>query len=561
MKRKIALDVGDKTIGVAVSDALGVTAEELDASVSDYILTRIVNTEVLNEGEDNETTVYSWSNTLAIPENAAGGAWFGRYSNYDEASDKEVTLEYNAPKTWNTGGNTYYLQDFSLAEGEYTIGSVGQFPGVLKAGDTDYTYLYLIVGDKAARIKVQVNVIEAEEPEPVDDVPFDQCTEAGSSTVEVYNYAKSDYSTKAFAVDIDEVLEKLGCEASGLTDFYAFSSEGVLATEHTTSGGGYYFNEEGFVDTWGNKSPVYIDYVDLPNGKFEIGQYGGYFLGKVTGYEDKAITEPYLFKTKFLYKYSDKYYTVNVNFTIYPEGWEIEDEDPGVNPDSEFDIVATLPITMQIIPADSYYGSMDEEGQAQMQLDLGIDKIKELIGEGTYTVYGLRAPANAKVYPELTGSTGYTPNEGFDGGFWMAMPNEALGAEYVNTAFAGSWGTNSFGIEWKLKEGIFGFDQIPSQRQVGDFYVATYYWVNTGTNQAIKYELSVVYVDEITPQAEIVDIISDVEAIEEAKIDKTSAGEFYDKDCRCTRHRRKPLQRCAGILCKEHGCLGNNDSW
>ncbi|MBR1668929.1 MAG: DUF4859 domain-containing protein [Bacteroidaceae bacterium] len=512
-----------------VYDALGVAQADLDPVVSDYILTRVVQSEKLNEGEDNETTVYSWTNTLALPADAAGGAWFGRYSNYDEATDKDVVLEYNAPKTWNTGANTYYLQDFALAEGELTIGSVGQFPGVLKAGDTDYTYLYLTVGDKAARIKVQVNVTEAQAPEPpAEEVPFDQCTEAGSTTIEVYNYAMGDYSTKAFTVGMDEVLEKLGCEASALTDFYAFSSEGVLATEHTTGEGGFYFNADGFVDTWSNKSPVYINYTDLPNGKFAIGQYGGYFLGKVSGYEDKAITEPYLYKTKFLYKYSDKYYTVNVNFTIYPEGWEIEDEDPGVNPDSQFDIVATLPITMQIIPADSYYGSMDEEGQAQMRLDLGIDKIKELIGDGTYTVYGLKAPATAKVYPELTGSTGYAPNTGFDGGFWMAMPSEKLGAEYVNTAFAGSWGTNSFGIEWILKDGVFGFDQIPSQRQVGDFFVATYYWVNTASNKAIKYELNVVYVDEIIPQAEIVGTIEEAVAIEEDKIDKTKSGEFFD---------------------------------
>ncbi|MBO4674161.1 MAG: DUF4859 domain-containing protein [Bacteroidaceae bacterium] len=501
-----------------IYDALGVNAADLDASIDENISG--VYAQLVTTAND-ETVLQDELQPSRVPTDG----WFGRHTIWDEATATETVLPVNMLHSWGEGC-TFYVQNVKLTDGELSI-KVGQFPGTLKAGDTDAAYLYIIAGKKAVRVLVQVDLGSA--PEPVDDVPFENCTEAGSTTVDVYNYAMPDYSTKAFSIDIDDVLKKLGCEANALTDFYAYASEGVLATEHTTGEGGFYFNEEGYVDTWGNKAPVYINYNSLPEGKFAIGQYGGYFLGKVAGFDDKAITEPYLFKTKFLYKYSDKYYTVNVNFTIYPEGWEIEEVDPGVNPDSEFDIVTTLPITMQIIPSSNYYAGESEEAQQQMQYDLGLEKIQELIGTGSYTVYGLKAPASTKVYPELTTSTGYTPNAGFSGGFWMGMPNEEkLGSEYVNTSFVASWGTNAYGIEWKPGEAILGFDQIPDQRKVGDFYVSTFYWVNSSNNKAIKYELSVVYVDEIVPMAEVVDVVSTTEAIAKDKIEKIGGSEFYD---------------------------------
>ena len=511
-----------------IYDALGISQEELDADVNAYLFTQLVKAEIQNEGEDNETTIYSMSDYLENPSAASGGAWFGRYINYDEASDKEVALDYNLPKDWGAGA-TFYLQKPALADGEFTIGSVGQYPGTMKAGDTDFTYLYIVVGDKAARIKVQATIAEKENPTPGDDVPFDQCTKAGEQTIEVVDVAKNDYETKNFTINMEDVLEKLGCEAADITTHYRWMAEGQAIDYSQTNDG--YTGQDGFSGadagySWSNKAPVFVQPVTLAEGKFKVGQYAGIYTGKVADHD--SITSNVVITTSILFKYSDKYYEAKLQYTIQPFGTEIETDDPGVNPDSEFDIVATLPITMQLIPSSNYYAQESEEVQAQMQLDLGIDKIKELIGEGTYTVYGLKAPASAKVYPELTPATGYGANEGFTGGFWMAVPNEKLGGEYVNTSFAGNWGNNSYGIEWKLNDGIFGFDQFPDARKVGDFYVSTFYWVNTGNNKAIKYELSVVYVEEIVPQAEIFENYTESVAIEEDKIEQSKVGDFFD---------------------------------
>ena len=59
-------------------------------------------------------------------------------------------------------------------------------------GDTDYTYLYITVGDKAARVKVQaiVKQLEATETETV-----------GQKTISVKSPVDDNYATKSFTLD------------------------------------------------------------------------------------------------------------------------------------------------------------------------------------------------------------------------------------------------------------------------------------------------------------------------------------------------------------------------
>ena len=95
-------------------------------------------TQVVSTTTENEETTYVLSDSLKNPEAAAGGAWFGRYSNYNEAAGEEVALDINAPKAWGAGGNTFYTQTAKLNNGEFSIIS-GQFPDILKEGDSDLT--------------------------------------------------------------------------------------------------------------------------------------------------------------------------------------------------------------------------------------------------------------------------------------------------------------------------------------------------------------------------------------------------------------------------------------
>ena len=470
----------NKDASVTLADvytALGVEdVESYEAAIADFSF--------VQGGTSTETAENSGEYIFTPAENlqlaSATDGWIGRYTSYDESSGTETTLPMNYAKGWS-GGCTFYLQGFALANGEYSL-KTGQYPGTLQAGDTDWTYLYLIYGDKAARIKVQVEVTK---PESVDPNQMVKVEEELTLNITQEPLA-SGYATKQYTFDVAKVAELLGCEVSDIDSWKEWASAvgGDMVDYSDTNDG--YIGANGFPMTWSDGAIVYIQPVTLSEGTFLIGQRGGY--GAIA---EATVENPLEIPVQLLFTYGQNYVVLNINLTIAPDGTEAGD------PDNEFgEIVATLPITFEMKPSGSYYGDMDDEGKAEMELDLNIESIKTLLGEGTYNVFGLLAPASAEAQPKLTEGTGYGPNSGFNSGFWMGMPKESLGDEYVNTSFVGTWGTNAYGIEWKLNDGIFGFDQIPNQRSVGDTYTSTFYWALADKSKAIKYELTVKYVEE-----------------------------------------------------------------
>lgn len=458
-----------------VYEALGTDAASFDATAADYIFTQVVESTVVND----ETT-YTPSDELKTPDSASGGAWFGRYSNFDESTGQETVLDKSYPRAWGDGC-TFYCQNITLTEGELSIIS-GQYPGTLKIGDTDYTYLYIIVGDKAARVKVQVEVTE---PQVSDDF-----VQVGETTVEIEAPVDDSYATKKFSVDIAAIAEALECEPADFDDIYAWASEGVMDNSHTEGSGGFYYNEQGFIQNWGSDAAFFISLGSYTDGQYNIGQMQNHFTN---------ITEPQTVKADFIYRNdaNGKYYVIHIVYTVKPA--EAVQDDP----DDAFDIVSKEALDMELVPSANYYGDEDAETQEKMKLDLDIESIKRALGEGTYEFYGLRAPKTAEEQPSLTTGGGYTPNSGFSSGFWMAKPNAELGDEYIVTSFVGSWGNNAYGIEWNLDTGILGFDHNPdSGNQVGDTYKSTFYIVNTANNKAIKYTLTVTYVEEYSAKVE-----------------------------------------------------------
>lgn len=461
--------------------ALGVEEPAaLDAFIADYVFTQTVKSE--ETAPSSGEYIHTPTDDLLTPDAASGGAWYGRYSNYNETEGTEEPLPLSYPKGWGAGC-TFYTQSIKLADGEYSIVS-GQYPGTLKVGDTDYTYHYIVYGDKAARVKIQVEVTK---PEEVDPSQLVKVEEELTVTVEQEPLA-SGYATQNYTFDVAKVAELLECEVSDIDSWKVWATEvgGTMMDYADTNDG--YIGGDGFPMTWSDGGFIYIQPVSIPDGTFLVGQRGG-----MDPIKNATVEEPLLINTDLLFVHGTKYVVVNVDIKIAPD----ENAEEPETPDDNFgEIVATIPLTFEMKPAGDYYGNLPAEEQKLMELDLGIDNIKLLLGEGTYNVWGLTAPASAEAQPKLTAGTGYGPNTGFDSGFWMAMPSTELGDEYVNTAFVGGWGTNSFGIEWKLNDGIFGFDQFPGQRAVGDTYDATFYWGLADKSKAIKYELTVKYVEE-----------------------------------------------------------------
>lgn len=464
-----------------VYDLLGTTADELDADATYHLFTQMLI------GEDVEgTTLYSWSDELKMVSEASGGSWFGRYYEYDESTGNETLIEMNAPKEWSESAdnqNTYYLQDITLSDGEFTIGSLGQHPNVLKTGDADYTYLYLIYGDKAARIKVYTVVTDPEEVDP------EELQMVGETDVYLSAEINDAYGTKPLSFDMAPILEALGVDSYD-EDVYSWASEGVISNHHTEGSGGFYWDDEGYIIEWSQSTTAfYAALGNIANGEYNIGQMAGHFTN---------ITEDTTINADLIYKVDSKYYVVHIHYTVKAPEAKLD------NPDDNFDIVSVIPLAMELVPSDKYYGDCNAETKANMQMELDMNAVAKLIGEGSYEFWGLKAPVNADSYGTLTTSTGYGTNSGFTGGFWMGMPNADLGEEYVNYAWVANWAQNSYGIEWNLSTGIIGFDIHPGSptHQVGDTYKSIFYLENESTHKAIKYILTVSYVEAYSAKGE-----------------------------------------------------------
>ena len=447
-----------------IYEALGVEQADLDANVNDHILAQIVNTDSVGD-----TEVYSLSDNLEIPEVAAGGAWFGRYVNYDEANDVETPLTISCPKGWATGYNTFFTQSMTLANGEFSIVS-GQFPDIMKEGDTDYTYLYITVGDKAARVKVQAIL---KKPEAVDP---SQIVKVGETTVEVSAGIDNNYATKGFSIDMEAIVAALGCTTADLEDVYALDQDSVISDNHTEGSGGFYYNAEGRIENWGSNAAAFIarTSTSLQDGKFTIGQMANHFA---------AITEPTTVNLPLIFQYGVNIYVVNVAYTVVPAATP---DEPIV-----YELVARDAIYKQMVPSDT-----DWAYPTTTSLDL--EYIESLIGTKDFKLFTDKAKTAAEgEEPTLEWSSDYTCTPA--PGFWYGTTTYENKEGQVVVENAG-WGSNSFGITYA--DGVITWYQYIGQRSVGDSYLASLYLVNEETGKYLQYLLNVSFVEQETPESE-----------------------------------------------------------
>lgn len=468
-----------------IYEALGVAQPELDLSAADYVYSQSVAVDSLktDDGTPTGEVVYSLSDDLVKPSTTDG--WYGRYINYDEATATETPLPLNAPKGW--GSNcTFYTQSITLAEGVYTI-SAGQYPGTFTSvEDCDSAVQYIIVGDKAAKIKIVAKLME----QPT--LPLSEMTKVGEETIDIQHYIGG--AGGSFTLDLANLEALLGAGAISF-EVLADASGTALSSNTTATKGGYWMTKEGYPINWGVEGhAIFVE----PNlqGDFSAFTYG--FNDGAWTLGDKSVVKLYFHN-------GTSYYLVNLNVEII--------EQPQMGED-EFEVVATEGIYFQIIPSASVYT------EDYMKTDLDIEYLTSLLGEGTYKLYGMSAP-NADGVSTMTDSYSCTPYPGF----WMTADTPE--------AYVGKWGGNSFGMTYA--DGVITWWQYPGLRAVGDIYNATFFLLNESNNKMVKLAVVIEYVEtivetEVVGEEDLTLVVADGEDPLYTPIDLTAVTEAFGVD-------------------------------
>ncbi len=431
--------------------ALGITSADLAPSLSDVLYTQYIS-----ELSGAPIAVDSLHNTSSEQMTAPG--WWFQPAMIEDAEDEAYTTESYSFAT--STGSKFYIHGFSLdAENDTLYSYIGQNAGVLAANDSLTASVYIVYKGQAVKLNYQLVIDESE------DVPFEEMIEAGKIEIDVQQYVRSAYNTDAFDIDVNAIAEALGCTV-GDYQIQSLAAEGVLSTNTTANNGGYWFNKEGYIGTWGDAAAIFIEPTSSEYSTINVGQMPG------------NLPEGFKQTYRLYFTFGAKYYLVQVNFEIL------------VKEAIEFTVVSTEALNIWIKPHTDY----TYDG---CEASIDMEYLAGLIGESdNYTFYTLDAPILASdgsdsIPAKLTDAYNCDPNPGF----WMGMDG-----------YRGSWGANaSYGITWgNLGEGKFQLYQMPSNRQEGDTYHSTFYLMNPANGKAVEYATTVKFTSEELVEAEVV---------------------------------------------------------
>lgn len=484
-------------VDIEVTNGMKGTVEVPLADLKDYILRLIAGNnsttvgtaptlEDINDVLDKMTAMVSVGaehGTTGDLVQLSEQGWFPLHDNGNNicvvANDDDPDTKYDA----------FELYEPSLSE-EYvysiTLDLTKRF---LEDGDKKTADLYLVYGSDAVKVTINLTVLEP-----------DELTKVGETTIQISAAIDNSYTTKQFTVDIDEVIQALGCEAADLSDIYAWQSEGIVYTgDHTEGSGGWYLGDDGYVADWGSSAAFFVSLNGenaVQNGTYNIGQMAGHFTN---------ITEDTTVKAQLLYMYGNKYFAVNIEYTVTaPKQIDV------VN------LVGTEYLNYQLVPSE---GDWAEDSETYT---LDTEYIASKIGTEDFTIYT----------DHWTGAE----DAGLDEA-WSSM--KTLGAAQVN----GFWYTkNKFGddqvsasISWDEGGGDYwcwgwaynGDGAVKlwqrSNNTVGDTYKANLYIANDATGDYLHYIITLNFVSEVGPQAE------DLKAYEEDQTVDATGEDFEFK--------------------------------
>jgi len=401
-------------------------------------------------------------------EPTAGGIGFWMHA----VCDAEGTETSQCARYAYDGQDKFYMESFAFdPETGMLTCNLGQYPNNLKGGQTYYTNIYIVYGDKAIKIRYNLNI------EDVQLGALEDYEKAGESTIEVEMEPQDNYNTKDFSIDIEAITAALGAAPD---DFYILQDNSFA--DKNQEGVGYWVDNAGGVIGWGTNAMFYVTPKAEDFSKFGIGQYPGHMN------VNDAVTAVLYFLA------NGKYYQLNINLKIIAPK----------TVDAEFTVVATRPVNVQQVPGEYVWTSGTKIPAEWVELQLGtsewvlyaLDKLNE---------DGSEMEGNAKYSKKYT----CIPYPGF----WMDGGGHNVG-----------WNANArVGVTIAEPEGKFSLMQYPGVK-LGDVFKFPLFFVNEDNGKMVQFDFTykiVETVEETLPEPELawenLDIVGEVEINVEQK--------------------------------------------
>lgn len=342
----------------------------------------------------------------------------------------------------------FYTNGWSFDAATDTLScNMGQFPERMVAGDQLYSYVYLVYGNKAFRIKYILNVIE--DPNAGKN-NLEDMTKVGSSTFSLEQYPTTDYSTTYISLNADSIATLLGCSISDMV-LQAIDNNGALSTNSTATKGGYWMTQGGIICGWGENAYFFVE----PNVQ---GDYSQLNFGQMPG--NTAIGEEG--HTMLYLTANGNYYELDITLKI------VAKEIVGLE---SFENVATRNLTIQ-----QEYITYEWSKAASIPME----QIYSLIGTTEPVLYGLAVDSVAAT----TGSK-YTDDYTCSPfpGFW-------LNAEGRNDKWGSSTFTWGMSAAVEVSDEAYNINCMLDHGAIGDVYNGQFFLANLENQKMITINLT-----------------------------------------------------------------------
>ncbi len=432
--------------------------------------------------------------------------YVNQYDATTEASTGVLTNEYNTDNGWwfveafdsETGTETgelvavgsdaeavtAYITDLNYQDGKFTF-TFGQDAGKLSAGKTYKSILYVVKGNDAAEITVTVNTISAA------TLNLNSMEKVGEKNFESNIFYNSSYSYKKIDINADSLSTVLYGESDNIDNpalvLYAKQSEdGTLTDNATGNNGGYWMSKDGYACGWGSSSVIFCE--PEVEGDLSVLHAGIY--------PDYSIKNTSVSSSVYIVGSGNTYYQVNLKLNVLTA--------PTV---PQCETVDSLNLVMEIVPDKSQAKStavvLTQDDYMKDAIDLNIEHITELLGTSTpaFTCKSINPQTGAV----LSYSSAYNTKIPSSAGLLMMDLTNFGNADVTHVAAPFNplpVLTKAYAVGYE--DGKLSFWQQPSDREVGDYYQNEFYLTNTDEAKKIVISMTVVYVEELNPKADIV---------------------------------------------------------